>query len=142
MLVGLKVASDSARALPEEGEVVQDLLNPRTGNREPSRPGIVGPFEPPEPLVGVDAAVEDVGVEDRELDAEEGAGAAEPLTTFRGGLLADGDGVEAVTAGQRRCRTGLAVVKTTKQVRKRIMDLEENMAIEVSSGSDKGKKES
>lgn len=127
--MGLKVASESARALPEEGEVVQDLLNPGTGNREPSRPGIVGPPEPPEPLVGVGPAVEDVGVEDRELDAEEGAGAAEPLTTFRGGLLTDGDGVEAVTAGQRRCRTGLAVVITTRQIKKSIMDLEGNMAI-------------
>ena len=50
--------------------------------------------------------------------------AAKPLTVFRGV-----DGVEAVAAGQRRCRTGRAVVKRTRQVRKRIMDLEQSMAI-------------
>ena len=128
--MGLKLASDSARALSEEGEVVQDLLNPATGNREPSRPGVVGPLEAPEPLLGVDAAVEDAGVEDRELEGWEGVGAAAtPPTTFGGGLLTDGDGVEVVAAGQRRCRTGRAVVKRTRQVRKRIMDLEQNMAI-------------
>ena len=68
MFEGLKVASDNARALPEEGEVVQDLLNPATGNREPRRPGVVGLIEPPEPLLGVDAAVEEVEVGGRAVE--------------------------------------------------------------------------
>ena len=74
MFVGLKVASDNARALPEEGEVVQDLLNPATGNREPSRPGVVCPIEPLEPLLVVDAAVEEVEVGGREVEGWERAG--------------------------------------------------------------------
>jgi len=107
--VGLKVASESARALLEEGEVVQDLLNLGTGKRELRRPEVFGPPEPPEPYVaaGVDA------------DAEEEAEAAgELLTTLRAGLLTDGDGEETFTAGQRRSRAGRAAVKTIRKVRK------------------------
>jgi len=107
--VGLKVASESARALLEEGEVVQDLLNPGTGKRELRRPEVFGPPEPPEPYVavGVDADVE-----------EEADAAGEVLITFRAGLLMDGGGEEAFTTGQRRSLAGRAAVKTIRKVRK------------------------
>jgi hypothetical protein len=122
--MGLKVASESARALLEEGEVVQDLLNPGTGKREPRRPGSFGPPEPPEPLAGVDVAA---GVD---LDEEEAVGAAgELLTTIRAGLLTDGDREEAFTVGQRRSLAGRAAVKTIRNVKKKIVALE-NIAIE------------